>query len=233
MSQEPLRCGWPSHFIIETRDQYGDEIFVPGIKIEVKASLGSNLISEGNRKMHMKSRNDSLYLGGAALPPKIGYECTFKEKEKSCLKAITAMKPYQPYSFEELRYCNTIQSKTTEILTANDLGNNTYGVFWTPSVPGNYSLTITIDGVCVEEIYRVDVIDAGLPPLSQETTLKKVQPPTKLRKFIAKNSAGLRVRLHPTLQSDQIGIVKLNGIVSYIDEVVFLDYTCFVMFCFI
>lgn len=183
--------------------------------------------------MHMKSRNDSLYLGGAALPPKIGYECTFKEKEKSCLKAITAMKPYQPYSFEELRYCNTIQSKTTEILTANDLGNNTYGVFWTPSVPGNYSLTITIDGVCVEEIYRVDVIDAGLPPLSQETTLKKVQPPTKLRKFIAKNSAGLRVRLHPTLQSDQIGIVKLNGIVSYIDEVVFLDYTCFVMFCFI
>ncbi|XP_062536745.1 E3 ubiquitin-protein ligase highwire-like [Armigeres subalbatus] len=218
MSQEPLRCGWPSHFIIETRDQYGDEIFVPGIKIEVKASLGSNLISESNRKVHMKSRNDSLYLGGVALPPKIGYECTFKEKEKSCLKAITAMKPYQPYSFEELRYCNSIQSKTTEMLTANDLGNNTYGVFWTPSVPGNYSLTITIDGVCVEEIYRVDVIDAGLPPLSQETTLKKVQPPTKLRKFIAKNSAGLRVRLHPTLQSDQIGIVKLNGIVSYIDE---------------
>lgn len=153
------------------------------------------------------------------MPPKISYECTFKEKEKSCLKAITAMKPYQPYSFEELRYCNTIQNKTTEMLTANDLGNNTYGVFWTPSVPGNYSLTITIDGVCVEEIYRVDVIDAGLPPLSQETTLKKVQPPTKLRKFIAKNSAGLRVRLHPTLQSDQIGIVKLNGIVSYIDEV--------------
>ncbi|XP_055618511.1 E3 ubiquitin-protein ligase highwire isoform X2 [Toxorhynchites rutilus septentrionalis] len=218
MSQEPLRCGWPSHFIIETRDQYGDEIFVPGIKIEVKACLGSNLISESNRKLHMKSRNDSLYLGGAALPPKISYECTFKEKEKSCLKAITAMKPYQPYSFEELRYCNTIQNKTTEVLTANDLGNNTYGVFWTPSVPGNYSLTITIDGVSVEEIYRVDVIDAGLPPLSQETTLKKVQPPTKLRKFIAKNSAGLRVRLHPTLQSDQIGIVKLNGIVSYIDE---------------
>ncbi|XP_055587703.1 E3 ubiquitin-protein ligase highwire isoform X4 [Uranotaenia lowii] len=218
MSQEPLRCGWPSHFIIETRDQYGDEIFVPGIKIEVKASLGSNMISESNRKLHMKSRNDSLYLGGVALPPKISYECTFKEKEKSCLKAITAMKPYQPYSFEELRYCNTIQNKTTEVLTANDLGNNTYGVFWTPSVPGNYSLTITIDGVCVEEIYRVDVIDAGLPPLSQETTLKKVQPPTKLRKFIAKNSAGLRVRLHPTLQSDQIGIVKPNGIVSYIDE---------------
>ncbi|XP_058840925.1 E3 ubiquitin-protein ligase highwire [Topomyia yanbarensis] len=218
MSQEPLRCGWPSHFIIETRDQYGDEIFVPGIKIEVKASLGSNLISDSNRKLHMKSRNDSLYLGGAALPPKMSYECTFKEKEKSCLKAITAMKPFQQYSFEELRYCNTIQSKTTEVLTANDLGNNTYGVFWTPSVPGNYSLTITIDGVSVEEIYRVDVIDAGLPPLSQETTLKKVQPPTKLRKFIAKNSAGLRVRLHPTLQSDQIGIVKLNGIVSYIDE---------------
>ena len=193
---------------------------MPDIKIEIKSSLGNALLlPEINRKFPLKSRTDSVNLGGVSLPPKLSYETTFKEKEKSCLKAITAMKSYQSYSFEELRYCDTQQNKSTENLSAYDLGNNTYGVLWTPNTSGNYSLSITIDGVPVEEVYRVEVIDAGLPPLSQETSLKKVQAPNKLRKFIAKNSAGLRVRLHPTLQSEQIGVVKVNGIVSFIDEV--------------
>lgn len=43
--------------------------------------------------------------------------------------------------------------------------------------------------------------------------------PSKLRKFVAKNSAGLRVRAHPSLQSEQIGIVHVNGTIAFIDEV--------------
>ena len=33
----------------------------------------------------------------------------------------------------------------------------------------------------------------------------------RLRKFIAKPSAGLRIRIHPTLQSEQIGVVPVEG----------------------
>ena len=43
----------------------------------------------------------------------------------------------------------------------------------------------------------------------------------QMRKFIAKNSAGLRVRTNPSLQSEQIGIVKPEGVVSFMDEVGF------------
>ena len=40
-----------------------------------------------------------------------------------------------------------------------------------------------------------------------------------MRKFVAQYSSGLRVRLNPSLQSEQVGIIKPNGIISFIDEV--------------
>lgn len=42
---------------------------------------------------------------------------------------------------------------------------------------------------------------------------------SQVRKFVAKDSAGLRVRSHPSLQSEQIGIVQVNGTITFIDEV--------------
>ena len=41
----------------------------------------------------------------------------------------------------------------------------------------------------------------------------------QMRKFVAQYSAGLRVRLNPSLQSEQIGIVQPSGTISFIDEV--------------
>uniref|UniRef100_A0A1S4H5Z6 RCR-type E3 ubiquitin transferase n=1 Tax=Anopheles gambiae TaxID=7165 RepID=A0A1S4H5Z6_ANOGA len=261
----PLRAGWPSHFRLETRDQYGEEIFVPGIKIEVKASLRRDT-SVSAITPKVSPGTPTAASTATAVPPSVPYEPTYKEKEKSCLQAISAMRPYHGYSFEELRLyaasvssASTTTTATTEILTANDLGKNKYGFVWTPMVAGAYELTLQIDGVPVvvedeEEIYRLEVIDAGgagggaggggggagaggtcaggsgasggLPKMlngdkglvSVGQGLKKVHPPTKLRKFLAKNSAGLRVRLHPTLQSEQIGVVRPNGIVAYGDE---------------
>ena len=46
----------------------------------------------------------------------------------------------------------------------------------------------------------------------------------RLRKFIAKPSAGLRIRIHPTLQSEQIGVVPVEG-------ACFLLAVCQINFC--
>lgn len=43
---------------------------------------------------------------------------------------------------------------------------------------------------------------------------------SQVRKFVSKDSAGLRVRSHPSLQSDQIGVVHVNGTITFIDEVI-------------
>lgn len=48
---------------------------------------------------------------------------------------------------------------------------------------------------------------------------------SQVRKFVAKDSAGLRIRSHPSLQSEQIGIVKVNGTITFIDEVIYKETT--------
>lgn len=135
------------------------------------------------------------------------------------LYAFCCSQAYGQYSFEELRYFSPVQTRITETLQAQDMEDGTFGVAWIPSSVGSYCLTVSIDGIPLEEIYRVEVKEGGVPPPSQKASAKKPQPPNKLRKFIAKNSAGLRIRSHPTLQSEQIGIVKMNGVISFIDEV--------------
>lgn len=105
------------------------------------------------------------------------------------------------------------------MLHAQDLGDLSYGTVWTPNSIGNFSLVVTIDGVTLEDVYRIEVKEANIPP--PKKMLKKNQPANKLRKFMTKNSAGLRMRSHPTLQSEQVGVLKMGGIISFIDEVLF------------
>ena len=41
----------------------------------------------------------------------------------------------------------------------------------------------------------------------------------QMRRFVGQWSAGLRIRLNPSLQSEQIGIIKPGGIMCFVDEV--------------
>ena len=66
----------------------------------------------------------------------------------------------------------------------------------------------------------------GVPPPAQGQKGSNPGPATtpihddapRLRKFIARPSAGLRIRVHPTLQSEQVGVLPVEGIVSIVDE---------------
>lgn len=56
--------------------------------------------------------------------------------------------------------------------------------------------------------------------LCHSTKKNKSDSYPQLRKFVAKYSAGLRVRISPTLQSEQIGVVPPNCVISFVDEVI-------------
>lgn len=49
-------------------------------------------------------------------------------------------------------------------------------------------------------------------------------PSAKRLQHVGKYSAGLRIRTHPSLQSEQIGFVPVKGIVGYTDEVSFMKH---------
>ncbi|XP_023291814.2 E3 ubiquitin-protein ligase highwire [Lucilia cuprina] len=212
---EPLRYGWPTQITVTIRDQYGDAIVVPELKVEIKA-IPTGSSGNGNIKVRRASQTETYY-GGIAPPPRQNYEPTIKEK--MCFKAITFMKSYNNYSFEELRYSSPIQTRVTESLYAQDMEDGTFSVHWTPNAVGSYCLTVTIDGILLEEVYRVEVKEGSIPPPAHKRVMKNPHTPNKLRKFYTKNTAGLRIRSHPTLQSEQVGVVKLNGVISFIDEI--------------
>jgi RCR-type E3 ubiquitin transferase len=212
--QDPIQSGWPTKFQIETRDQYGEIVYVPNIKIQLKVALSSNFSNEKRYSKMCKDQNNIFMPLG-----KVSYEPVIKEKEKICLKSITAMKAYSQYSFEELRMYTPVQNKTSDLMTAKDSGDQTYSVVWTPETAGNYVINIIIDGVQVNENYNVTVVNANVPPPVKEHALKKIQPQYKYRKYYAEYTSGLRIRLHPTLQADQIGVIKVNDVISFIDEV--------------
>lgn len=106
-------------------------------------------------------------------------------------------------------------------------GDGTYSATWTPASIGCYSIEVAIDGYEMEEAFKVEVKEPphGMTPPNQHTSKKSFHQPSKLRKFVAKNSAGLRIRAHPSLQSEQIGIVHVNGTIAFIDEVTFVSIT--------
>ncbi|TMW39585.1 hypothetical protein DOY81_015335, partial [Sarcophaga bullata] len=166
------------------RDQYGDAIVVPELKVEIKA-IPTGSSGNGNIKMRRASQTETYY-GGVAPPPRQNYEPTIKEK--MCFKAITFMKSYNNYSFEELRYSSPIQTRVTESLYAQDMEDGTFSVHWTPNAVGSYCLTVTIDGILLEEVYRVEVKEGSIPPPAHKRVMKNPHTPNKLRKFYTKNT---------------------------------------------
>lgn len=216
--QEPFRFGWPNKLQVITRDQYGDTVYIPNLKIEIKATPCSGLNNAAGRHNIKTSENPFVAASSSRSvpPPKVAYDPI--AVDSMCFKSITFMPDYEHYSFEELRLNHLSQHRATETIEGNEMSDQTFGALWTPLSAGVFSLTCTIDGVAVEEVYRVEVKDAGNPPPPQASLVKKGKPQNKLRKFVARNSAGLRIRSHPTLQSEQLGIVKMDGIISFVDE---------------
>lgn len=212
---EPVRYGWPTQLTVTVRDQYGDAVIVPELKVEIKVSPSGGSVNGGKKGRSTPEEFSNTLYGGIPNPPRISYEPTIRDK--MCFKAITFMKPFTQYSFEELRYCSPTQVKATESLFAADNENGTFSVDWTPNAVGNFCLNILIDDIPLEAVHRVDVCEGGVPPPAQ--ALQKRQTINKVRKFFAKNTAGLRIRSHPTLQSEEVGILKINGIISFIDEI--------------
>ncbi|XP_046604041.1 E3 ubiquitin-protein ligase MYCBP2 isoform X2 [Neodiprion virginianus] len=221
-SRDEMRCGWPAIVTVLTRDQYGEVVHVSGLKIEVKAvPIDKKDIADSDqgRKMRRVSQPDPMTFGGHPQPTlDVPYEVTVNNK--MCFYAITIMKAYQNYSFEELRFTSPAVKRSSESMLVRPNGDGSYSATWTPASVGWYSLMVTVDGYSMEDNFKVEVKEPpqGMQPPTQNIVKKPQHQPSRLRKFVAKNSAGLRIRAHPSLQSEQISVVFVNDTIGFIDE---------------
>ncbi|XP_043104387.1 E3 ubiquitin-protein ligase MYCBP2 isoform X18 [Puntigrus tetrazona] len=230
LNKDDIRCGWPATVVVQTKDQYGDVVHVPNMKVEVKAvpvSQKKSIQQENMKKLQRLPGSSSNTTSGTDLtygghpPPKL--EATYEPmiiKEARYI-AITMMKAYENYSFEELRFASPTPKRPSENMLIRANTDGTYSANWTPGAVGLYTIHVTIDGIEIDAGLEVEVKDPPkgmIPPGTQMVKPKAEPQPSKVRKFVAKDSAGLRVRSHPSLQSEQIGIVQVNGTITFIDE---------------
>ncbi|KAK7168690.1 hypothetical protein R3I93_004867 [Phoxinus phoxinus] len=231
LNKDDIRCGWPTTVVVQTKDQYGDVVHVPNMKVEVKAvpvSQKKSIQQENMKKLQRLPGSSSNSASGTDLTfgghqaPKL--EATYEPmiiKEARYI-AITMMKAYENYSFEELRFASPTPKRPSENMLIRANTDGTYSANWTPGAVGLYTIHVTIDGIEIDAGLEVEVKDPPkgmIPPGTQMVKPKAEPQPSKVRKFVAKDSAGLRVRSHPSLQSEQIGIVQVNGTITFIDEI--------------
>ncbi|XP_067264967.1 E3 ubiquitin-protein ligase MYCBP2 isoform X17 [Chanodichthys erythropterus] len=232
LNKDDIRCGWPTTVVVQTKDQYGDVVHVPNMKVEVKAvpvSQKKSIQQENMKKQQRLPGSSSNSASGTDLTfgghPAPKLEATYEPmiiKEARYI-AITMMKAYENYSFEELRFASPTPKRPSENMLIRANTDGTYSANWTPGAVGLYTIHVTIDGIEIDAGLEVEVKDPPkgmIPPGTQMVKPKAEPQPSKVRKFVAKDSAGLRVRSHPSLQSEQIGIVQVNGTITFIDEVI-------------
>ncbi|XP_060681897.1 E3 ubiquitin-protein ligase MYCBP2 isoform X6 [Hemiscyllium ocellatum] len=231
LNKDYIRCGWPATITVQTKDQYGDIVHVPNLKVEVKAvplSQKKSMQQENTKKLHRIPGSPptvvpctDLTFGGLPSPKlEVSYEPMIVKEAR--YTAITMMKAYENYSFEELRFASPTPKRPSENMLIRANNDGTYSANWTPGAVGLYTIHVTIDGIETDAGLEVEVKDPPkgmIPPGSQMVKPKAEPQPSKVRKFVTKDSAGLRIRSHPSLQSEQIGIVKVNGTITFNDEI--------------
>ncbi|XP_026561082.1 E3 ubiquitin-protein ligase MYCBP2 isoform X5 [Pseudonaja textilis] len=233
LNKDDIRCGWPTIVTVQTKDQYGEVVHVPNMKVEVKAIPVSQKKTSLQQEQAKKTQWTPGSPAGAAtsateltfggLPsPKLeaSYEPMIVKEARYI--SITMMKVYENYSFEELRFASPTPKRPSENMLIRVNNDGTYCANWTPGAVGLYTIHVTIDGIEIDAGLEVKVKDPpkGMIPPGTQLIKPKAEPlPNKVRKFVAKDSAGLRIRSHPSLQSEQIGLVKVNGSITFIDEI--------------
>ncbi|XP_042905925.1 E3 ubiquitin-protein ligase MYCBP2 isoform X1 [Parasteatoda tepidariorum] len=227
-SQDELKCGWPATITVTTKDQYCKIVQALSLKVEVLA-VPMNMYDKEtetnnqSRKLARISKPETgLLTFGGHSPPNLEVPYEISVKDKMFYYAITVMKEYENYSFEELRYVSPAKKRLIENMLVRTNNDGTYTANWTPGSTGWYLLRVVIDGFDIatsqQKYVEVKEPPQGLLIPMKQITPKTPQQPNRIRKFAAKFSAGLRVRSHPSLQSEQIGTVRVNDVISFMDE---------------
>ncbi|XP_031752945.1 E3 ubiquitin-protein ligase MYCBP2 isoform X19 [Xenopus tropicalis] len=194
LNKDDVRCGWPTTITVQTKDQYGDVVHVPNMKVEVKAvpvsqkktSLQQEQVKKfpripGSPSTTNTSGTDMTF--GGLPSPKLdaSYEPMIVKEARYI--AITMMKAYENYSFEELRYASPMPKRPSENMLIRVNNDGTYCANWTPGAVGLYTIHVTIDGIEIDAGLEVKVKDPPkgmVPPGTQLVKPKSEPQPNKV-----------------------------------------------------
>ncbi|CAH2036091.1 unnamed protein product, partial [Iphiclides podalirius] len=208
------------------RDQYGDPVISPSLKVEMTVQ----------RLDESWSRGRAGAAEGLQNVPDVPYQPTVRDKMS--FKAITVMK--------ELRLASGSwaeegaggegaggEGAPAEQVPIHSQGDGSYLATWVPHTPGRYTFTCLLDEQPVAQEVTIEVLNAS----EDESDHKGVQAggpgaeaggeaaESRLRRFATSCSAGLRLRTSPSLQAEEIGRVPPGANVAFVEETTNKDGT--------
>ncbi|KAI5730737.1 hypothetical protein M8J76_016854 [Diaphorina citri] len=220
---DELRRGCPSVVTLITKDQYGNTVQMKAVPISKKECSADYRRSSNGGNGYAE---DLTYGGHPSPKLDIPYEGVIQDfiegaqVTKGCFHSINCMKAYENYSYEELRFASQTNKRKSEEIQVKCNSDGMYPASWTPARATWYSIIACIDGYPVPQKHKLEVKEPPQGVITPSQGTKKISHPSnKLRRFIARNSAGLRIRSHPTLKSEQLGVVPVNGTVAFLDEI--------------
>nr|CAB3264102.1 E3 ubiquitin-protein ligase MYCBP2 [Phallusia mammillata] len=207
----------PTSVTIITRDQYGNAVHVPTLKVELSA--------KPQPSSHYLPSDVAANYDISPSEPSPTFDAQYEptKHRDSRYHSISMMRAYKKYSFEELRLAYPLKRtlKTENILVAS-VGNGIYRATWIPTCATTYALQVTLDQQLrgPRQIVEVSEAPQGSTERPQHSgATKTLQKSTgRFLKFATKNSRGLRIRSDPTLQSPQSGLLEFGDIIEYVDE---------------
>uniref|UniRef100_A0A6I8QW78 E3 ubiquitin-protein ligase MYCBP2 n=1 Tax=Xenopus tropicalis TaxID=8364 RepID=A0A6I8QW78_XENTR len=222
LNKDDVRCGWPTTITVQTKDQYGDVVHVPNMKVEVKAvpvsqkktSLQQEQVKKfpripGSPSTTNTSGTDMTF--GGLPSPKLdaSYEPMIVKEARYI--AITMMKAYENYSFEELRYASPMPKRPSENMLIRVNNDGTYCANWTPGAVGLYTIHVTIDGIEIDAGLEVKVKDPPkgmVPPGTQLVKPKSEPQPNKEQACISDEVLKARCSQEVTMQEHEVPVLR-------------------------
>ncbi|KAG9492126.1 hypothetical protein GDO78_000574 [Eleutherodactylus coqui] len=166
LNKDDIRCGWPTTITVQTKDQYGDVVHVPNMKVEVKAvpvsQKKTSLQQEQIKKLPRIPGSPSSSTSSVA-------DMTFGGLPSPKLDAS-----YEPVIVKEALNGAELQyhSPPSENMLIRVNNDGTYCANWTPGAVGLYTIHVTIDGIEIGNIHNDDGVWLRL----NDETIKKYVP---------------------------------------------------------
>ena len=227
---------------IVTRDQHQEIAYDHNARVEVNIHFISPFSQENDvhygsfDARHRRSNDKSSLFSNILENP---YQIIVKDKVR--YHSITMMKSYENFSLEELRFHTQSylsRNSVVENIQLRSFENGYYLASWTPTSTGCYKIDLAVDGECSNHSNLINIVDEdddrsgkSFSPSNREDHAKRSVTFNNdyeisdratikhcIRKFICHDSAGLRIRALPSLQSEQIGVVAINGLLTIIDQ---------------
>ncbi|XP_077301662.1 E3 ubiquitin-protein ligase MYCBP2-like [Arctopsyche grandis] len=208
-------CGIEVPVVIHVCDQNGQPLHASDLNVKISiARIESNPFLS-NCENELASTDEATPPNSNICTQSTDSLCSAEKQHDTKHENIFQDHNDKMHSIPTTTSCSCNLSK--ELLVVKVYGFGKLCGMWVPQSPGLFSIQCFIDGQMKEPL--IATVKKPLDGFVQQHKEPSMWP-KKIRNFYADDSAGLRIRIQPSLQSEQIGLIPVGRSLTFDDVVI-------------